>query len=256
MDADFVIVGAGAAGGVMAARLSEDRAKHVLLIEVGTDYQRAGNNQGLPDAIRYGYGNPGSGGPAEVRGHHWYPDSDNPLAATTTIAMPGGLYGYTGEADELHAVDLPRGRVIGGTTAVNSQRWVRATTEDFDYWSGALGCKTWSFANVLPFLNVVDTDADYGTEAYHGDHGPITVRRHPRSAWREADLAWPRSLCRRGVCELRGCQRTRDLGWHRCSGAQQRHPRAPELSAHLPRPGSRAPEPGHSRRLRGPTRGL
>ena len=151
MDADFVIVGAGAAGGVMAARLSEDRAKHVLLIEVGTDYQRAGNNQGLPDAIRYGYGNPGSGGPAEVRGHHWYPDSDNPLAATTTIAMPGGLYGYTGEADELHAVDLPRGRVIGGTTAVNSQIWVRATTEDFDYWSGALGCKTWSFANVLPF---------------------------------------------------------------------------------------------------------
>ena len=190
MDADFVIVGAGAAGGVMAARLSEDRAKHMLLIEAGTDYQRAGNNQGLPDAIRYGYGNPGSGGPAEVRGHHWYPDSDNPLAATTTIAMPGGLYGYTGEADELHAVDLPRGRVIGGTTAVNSQIWVRATTEDFDYWSGALGCKTWSFANVLPFLNVVDTDADYGTEAYHGDHGPITVRRHPRSAWREADLAW------------------------------------------------------------------
>ena len=77
----FVIVGAGAAGGVMAAWLSEDRAKHVLLIEAGTDYQRAGNNQGLPDAIRYGYGNPGNGGPAEVRGHHWYPDSDNPLAA-------------------------------------------------------------------------------------------------------------------------------------------------------------------------------
>ena len=254
----FVIVGAGAAGGVMAARLSEDRAKHVLLIEAGTDYQRAGNNQGLPDAIRYGYGNPGNGGPAEVRGHHWYPDSDNPLAATTTIAMPGGLYGYTGEADELHAVDLPRGRVIGGTTAVNSQRWVRATTEDFDYWSGALGCKTWSFANVLPFLILECRGYGCGLRNRGLPRRP-RPNNSPSSPQVRVAGGGPRlarSLCRRGVCELRGCQRTRDLGWRRCSGAQQRHPRAPELSAHLPRPGSRAPEPGHSRRLRGPTRGL
>ena len=149
--------------------------------------------------------------------------------------MPGGLYGYTGEADELHAVDLPRGRVIGGTTAVNSQIWVRATTEDFDYWSGALGCKTWSFANVLPFLILECRGYGCGLRNRGLPRRP-RPNNSPSSPQVRVAGGGPRlarSLCRRGVCELRECQRTRDLGWRRCSGAQQRHPRAPELSAHL-----------------------
>ncbi|MBF68818.1 MAG: hypothetical protein CMQ29_14145 [Gammaproteobacteria bacterium] len=66
----YIVVGAGPAGGVMAALQSEDRERRVLLLEAGVDYERDGSNEGLPEGIRYGYGNPGNAGPAEVRGHH------------------------------------------------------------------------------------------------------------------------------------------------------------------------------------------
>lgn len=186
-DADYIIVGAGAAGGVMAARLSEDPNKQVLLVEAGSDY---GTETEFPAPIRYGFGNPENGGPAEVRGHHWYPESDNPISVGQLRERRGGLYGHTGEGKERHAIDLPRGRIIGGTTSVNSQMWVRGTTEDFDYWSTTLGCGSWTFENVLPFFNAIESDADYGHESFHGDSGPISVRRHLASEWRTADQAW------------------------------------------------------------------
>ena len=50
---------------------------------------------------------------------------------------------------------LVSGRLIGGTTSVNSQMWVQGTTEDFDYWSTELGCESWSFDKVLPFFNSI-----------------------------------------------------------------------------------------------------
>ena len=56
-----------------------------VLLEAGRDYELEGDNERLPDAVRFGYGNSGLGGPALVRGHHWYPESDNPLAHEPTF---------------------------------------------------------------------------------------------------------------------------------------------------------------------------
>ena len=155
-------------------------------------------------SIRYGYGNPGNPGPAEIRSHHWYPDADNPLAETAA-ASKGGLYGYTGSGDARRAVDLPRGRIVGGTTAVNSQQWVRATTEDFAYWSTELGCASWSFDKVLPFFNAIETALNFGSKDYHGASGPIPVRHHRRADWRQADNAWY------DACRDRGFEQCEDV---------------------------------------------
>ncbi len=151
---DTVIVGAGAAGSVLAARLSRDDRRRVLLIEAGPDFPD-GN---LPQEIRYGYGR--------------YRDA---WALAHGYETRFG-WGYRARATR-HQPDMfaPRGRIVGGSSAVNALIFLRGVPEDYDGWA-AMGCPDWSFDELLPSLRRVENDHDC-RDPYHGSDGPIPVRR-------------------------------------------------------------------------------
>ncbi len=144
---DVVIVGAGSSGAVIAARASENPDLEVLLVEAGPDYPLLGQT---PEDLRNGNRN-------SVRAHDW-----------------GHEYRPTERAAP---VAFPRGRVTGGSSAVNTAIALRGMPEDYDGWAAA-GNPEWSWERVLPAFKRLERDLDYGDEPYHGDAGPIPLRRY------------------------------------------------------------------------------
>lgn len=148
MAAPVVIVGAGSSGSVLAHRLTRSGVREVVLLEAGPDYLPAV----LPPALADGTRN-------ALRGHDWgYAHKPSPRAFT----MP-----------------LPRGRVVGGSSAVNTCIALRGQPEDFDEWA-ALGLDAWSFERCLPAFKRLERDLDFADD-YHGQDGPLPVRRHTES---------------------------------------------------------------------------
>lgn len=165
MDYDYVIVGAGSAGAVLAARLSADPAVQVALIEAGPDYLSAQT----PDAMR-------SPNPhAVITGEAFAPYRWDALKARRTRTQPPRTYW--------------RGRGVGGSSAINGQIAIRGVPEDYDAWAAA-SCRGWSFAEVLPAFRRLETDLRFGAADYHGDAGPIPIYRAPVSRWGPVDQAF------------------------------------------------------------------
>lgn len=159
---DTLIIGSGSAGGVLAARLSQDPDQRVLLLEAGPDYTSADN---LPDDLRYGFGTPS--GILSLT-HDW-----GYTATPTPVAPP---------------IAIPRGRVIGGSSSVNATIFLRGIPDDFAHWV-ALGNDSWSWDAVLPYYRKVESDQDYQDE-FHGSDGPIPVGRYRADEWLPDQRAW------------------------------------------------------------------
>jgi len=141
---DYIIVGAGAAGCVLANRLTEDPQTRVLLVEAGGSDDRF--------LIRL------------------------PLGMLRAFRDPALTWGFFSEPEPHlngRVLPVPRGRVLGGSSSINGMFFMRGHSRDFDGWQES-GCEGWSYAHVLPYFKKLESSWR-GAVPYHGSGGPMPI---------------------------------------------------------------------------------
>jgi choline dehydrogenase len=141
--ADFVIIGAGSAGAALANRLTENGRHQVLLLEAGGET---------------------------------HPLSRVPISYARFINRPGVNWLYASEPEPATGgrnIPVPRGKMLGGSSAINGMVWVRGQPQDYDHWA-QLGNRGWSYHDVLPIFKGIER-YDGGSDELRGRRGPLKV---------------------------------------------------------------------------------
>jgi 5-(hydroxymethyl)furfural/furfural oxidase len=181
MQYDYVIVGGGSAGCVLANRLSANKSIRVCLVEAGPD-------------------TPPENTPKSIYDDAFLPDYFEPhryWTELTAYADPIGNRSDSEIAGSMKARRYEQAKVMGGGSSVNGQVVIRGLPSDYDEWEAA-GASGWSYADCLPYFNKLENDVDF-PKPINGEVGPIPVRRVFPQHWSSFALAMREMVAAEGI---------------------------------------------------------